>query len=66
MRNPNRLDKFYDELKTIHKRSFADWRFGQLYNNFFVWLINEKGLDPFFPEEDKMLKYIQEYERAFG
>ena len=30
MRNPERLDLFYDELKRIHKEAFPDWRFGQL------------------------------------
>ena len=60
MRDPNRLDKFYDELKYIHKRSFPDWRFGQLYRNFFGWLASKKR-DLFFPEEDEMLKYIKEY-----
>ena len=29
MRDPNRLDRFYDEVKKIHKISFPDWRFGQ-------------------------------------
>lgn len=61
MRDPNRLDNFYDELKKIHKRSFPDWRFGQLCSNFFGWLAREKKMDLFFPEEDKMMIYIKEY-----
>lgn len=61
MRDPNRLDDFYDELKEIHKHSFPDWRFGQLCNNFFGWLAHEKKMDLFFPEEDKMIIYIKEY-----
>ena len=61
MRNVDRLDKFYDELKGIHKKSFPDWRFGQLCSNFFGWLVSEKGIDLFFPEEDKMIEYIKEY-----
>lgn len=61
MRDPNRLDKFYDELKEIHKSEFPDWRFGQLCSNFFGWLMAEKNIDLFFPEEEDMLKYIKEY-----
>ena len=61
MRNPNRLDNFYNTMKTIHKKSFPDWRFGQLMSNFFGWLMTEKGIDLFFPEEDKMLEYFKEF-----
>ena len=61
MRNPNRLDAFYEEMKEIHKRSFPDWRFGQLMSNFFGWLMSEKKRDLFFPEEDDMIKYFREY-----
>ncbi len=61
MRNPNRLDKFYDEMKEIHKKSFPDLRFGQLCSNFFGWLMYKKGKDLFFPEEDEMMKYFREY-----
>ena len=61
MRDPSRLDSFYDEMKKIHKESFPDWRFGQLCSNFFGWLMSEKGIDLFFPEEDKMIDYFREY-----
>ncbi len=61
MRNPNRLDKFYDEMKEIHKKSFPDWRFGQLMSNFLGWLYSVKGRDPFFPEEDEMIEHLREY-----
>ena len=61
MRDPNRLDKFYDELKAIHKEYLADWRFGQLCSNFFGWLMQERGVDLFFPEEGRMLEYLKEY-----
>ena len=66
MRDINRLDKFYDELKTIHKKSFPDWRFGQLCSNFFGWLATEKNIDLFFPEEDQVLEYIKEYTNNYG
>lgn len=61
MRNPNRLDSFYDRLKELHKEKVPDWRFGQLCSNFFGWLMSEKGVDLFFPEENKMLEYLEEY-----
>ncbi len=65
MRDPNRLDGFYDEMKEIHKRQASDLRFGQLMSNFFGWLMAEKGVDLFFPEEDKMLLYFKEYMESF-
>lgn len=61
MRDPNRLDSFYAELCQMHKKYFPDWRFGQLCSNFFSWLASTKQTDLFFPEEDKMLKYLHEY-----
>lgn len=61
MRNPNRLDKFYDEMKKIHKMSFPDWRFGQLMSNFLGWLYSVKRRDPFFPEDEDMIEYFREY-----
>lgn len=64
MRNPERLDPFYDKLKRIHKEAFPDWRFGQLCSNFFGWLMAEKKVDLFFPEEDKMLEYLKEFSDA--
>ena len=61
MRNPDRLDNFYAELYRIHKEKFPDWRFGQLCSNFFGWLMQDKKVDLFFPEEDKMLNYFKEF-----
>lgn len=61
MRDPERLDKFYDELKEIHKKYFRDQRWGQLCSNFFGWLATVKKIDLFFPEENQMLEYLREY-----
>lgn len=61
MRDPNRLDGFYEEFCKLHKKYLEDWRFGQLCCNFFGWIIQEKKRDPFFPEEDKILEYFKEY-----
>jgi len=66
MRNPDRLDIFYKKLKEIHQNKVPDWRFGQLISNFLQWLYVEKGMDIFFPEEDKMLKLFEEYFEKMG
>lgn len=60
MRDPNRLDKFYEDFRDIHKKNFPDWRFGQLISNFLGWYVGKYG-DPFFPEEDKMIEKFKEY-----
>jgi len=61
MRDPNRLDKFYTELCQIHKEYYPDLRFGQFMMNFLGWVQSEKQIDPFFPEESRMLEYLHEY-----
>lgn len=61
MRNPDRLDSFYNELKEIHKTHFPDWRFGQFVYNFLVWLNNTQHNDGFYYEEDKMLEMFKKY-----
>ena len=61
MRNPDRLDNFYDEMKELHKKHYCDYRFGQLMSNFFSWLYNTYKVDLFFPEEDKMLNWFYEF-----
>ena len=61
MRDPNRLDKFYEEFCKIHKEAFPDWRFGQTISNFFGWIYSEKKMDIWFPEEDQMLELFKEY-----
>ena len=60
MRDPNRLDIFYNELKKIHKY-VPDWRFGQLIINFFSWYYNKYKGDFFYIEDDKILKVIEEF-----
>ena len=61
MRNPERLDSVYLQLCEIHKKSFPDMRFGQLMMNFLGFVNSTKKRDPFFPEEDEMLKLFKEY-----
>lgn len=60
MRNPKRLDTFYDELKYIHKKYCPDWRFGQMMVNV-LGKMQSEGRDPFFPEEDRMIRYFEDY-----
>ena len=57
MRDLNRLDSFYENLKAIHKNYIPDWRFGQFMFNFFGWY----GQDPFFLEEDKFLELLDKF-----
>ena len=65
-RYADRLDRFYDVLRDVHKEHFPDWRFGQLMTNFLGWVYSVKKRDPFFPEEDEMLMYIREYGEKWG
>ena len=57
MRDPNRLDNFYEQMKQIHKENFPDWRFGQFITNFLAWY----GYDPFYLEEGKFLAEVERY-----
>ena len=61
MRNPDRLDSVYSQLCEIHKKSFPDMRLGQFMLNVLGWLNSTKRIDPFFPEDDKMIELIKEY-----
>ena len=61
MRDINRLDKFYDELIEIHKKTFPMWRFGQMIVNVLAdWQAKTK-MDIFFPEEDEMIQIFKDY-----
>lgn len=57
MRNPDRIDKFCNKLAKIWKENVPDWRFGQLMVN----VLNSMEKDPFFPEEDEMIEYFENY-----
>lgn len=56
MRDPERLDAFYDELKRIHKTYFPDWRFGQFVENLRDF---SRAGDLFYYEEDEFLKLLK-------
>ena len=56
MRDPNRLDSFYEELKQLHKIYVPDWRFSQLLYNF-----EYHCGDIFYMEEDDFISAMKEY-----
>ena len=60
MRDINRLNNFYDELKKIHKQ-IPDWRFGQFMMNFISWYATKYKRDIFYIEDDKIIKFIKEF-----
>lgn len=66
MRDANRLDYFYETLKSYHKYYFADWRFSQLIINFLNWHLNKYGTDGFYVEENEMLKRFNEFKDDMG
>jgi len=60
MRDPNRIDKFCDELNRLwHK--VPDWRFGQLMSNVLSAYQAENMRDIFFPEDDEMMEFFKKY-----
>ena len=59
MRDPKRIDKFCQRLAICWKM-VPDWRFGQFMMNVFGKMASE-GKDPFFPEDDEVIKYIEKY-----
>ena len=60
MRDIKRIRKFCNELAEIWEENAVDWRFGQLICNVFGQMAAE-GRDPFFPEENEMIKYFRNY-----
>ena len=59
MRDPNRLDDFYDRLKIVHKEKFSDLRFGQFVISLLASIEKVSGRDPFYMEEDEIIKYVE-------
>lgn len=58
MRNPERLDIFYNKLKDIHKEKFPDIRFGQLMIHI-ENLLASNGKDLFYLEENELIEKIE-------
>lgn len=60
MRDKKRIKKFCDKLANIWENNVPQWRFGQLICNVFEQMAAD-GRDPFFPEEDEMIKFFEKY-----
>ena len=60
MRDTKRIYKFCNELADVWCKAVPDWRFGQLMVNIFRQMAVDKR-DPFFPEEEEMMKIIKNY-----
>ena len=61
MRDPNRLDTFYETLKEIHKTYFPDWRFGQFIVNFQSWYYDKYRTDVFYIVDEFVLNDIKDF-----
>lgn len=61
MRDKNRIRAFCSRLAEIWER-FPDLWFGQLMVNVF----RSMGRDPFFPEDEEMLKAIEKWAKKNG
>ena len=59
MRDIKRIRKFCNRLATAWEL-LPGWRFGQLICNIFGQMKSE-GKDPFFPEDESMIEYIEQY-----
>lgn len=57
MRDPKRIRKFCERLANAWESAVPDWRFGQLMCN----VLGEMKKDPFFPEDDEMIEFIEKY-----
>ena len=58
MRDPKRIRKFCNRLAAAWEM-VPDWRFGQLMVNALGEMSAKR--DPFFPEEDEMIEFIEKY-----
>lgn len=61
MRDPKRLDDFYDRLKKVHQEKLPDWRFGQLMLNFLSAYMASNRIDFFYCEDAQLIKELEEY-----
>lgn len=57
VRDKKRIKPFMNELAEIWETQCPDWRFGQLMSN----VLNSLQRDPFFYEEEEMLKEFKKY-----
>lgn len=62
MRDPKRIDKFCDELKTIW-HCMPDMRFGQLMMNAMATFEEKTGRPWFYQEDEELMDFLREYVR---
>lgn len=60
MRDPNRIDRFCDEMKSVW-HCVPDWRFGQLIINLLDAYKQETGWDFFYKEDDDLMEFFIRY-----
>ena len=57
MRDSSRIKPFMEKMAEIWEKNCPDWRFGQLMSN----VLNSFDTDPFFIEEDDMIKRFEKF-----
>jgi uncharacterized protein YihD (DUF1040 family) len=62
IRNPERIKEVTQALEECWSK-FPDLRFGQLFVNIYQTYAN--GRDPFFPEDDQWLEWINKYKDEY-
>lgn len=60
MRDPERLQFYYDRLEELHKQYCPDWRISQFLMNFLQWF----GMDPYYLEDNRFIEKVKEYCKA--
>jgi len=61
MRNPDRIPPLAEEFAKIWKAKFPDWRFFQLMENFLGYVYEQAKFDPFFIEDDQVIKWLKKF-----
>ena len=65
MRDPNRIQKFCNELADLW-RIVPDWRFGQFISNVLGAYVAETRRDIFFPEDEDLMAFMKKYFESEG
>jgi hypothetical protein len=61
MRDPKRLDSFYEYVREMHETYFPEKSFAYLMLDLIFWYSSIEKRDIFFPEEDDMKEIINKY-----
>lgn len=62
MRDPSRIPAFCARL-AVAWETVPDLRFGQFMCNVLGDYVTQTGRDPFFPEDDEMIAFVEKYVR---